>query len=114
MAWVDDLDADRSGVAVAVALPERDPRVPGAALLGDQSEDATVLLDQIVGRHLGLRIAQALQRLLARAHAGVVQHQHVRRRAPDVEVGRRRLDQLHGAGLEGFPPALNLGRGCGS
>ncbi len=39
--------------------------MPGAALLGHQAEDPAVLLDQVVGRDLGFRIAHPRQGRLA-------------------------------------------------
>ena len=49
----------------------------GAALFRHQAEDRAIFLDDIVGRDLGGRVAQAIDGFLARAHAGVVQDQHV-------------------------------------
>jgi hypothetical protein len=86
MAGIDDLDADRDGVDVLLALPPALAGVPGAALLRDQAEHAPVLLDQVMGADPGLGVAQPLQGGLARLHPGVVQDDHVRRRAPGVEV----------------------------
>ncbi len=91
MARIDDLDADGGGVDVGLALPGAAPGVPGPALFGHQTQDGAVLIDDVVGRDLGLGVAQARDRRLGRLHAGIVQHQHVRRAAPGVEVRRRRV-----------------------
>jgi len=95
VARIDDLDADGDGVDVGLALPEALSGMPGAAFLRNQGEDAAVFLDHVVGADLGLRVAHAFERHLARGHAGVVQDDHVRRRRAGVEVGRRRLDEAH-------------------
>ena len=85
VAGIDDLHADRAGVDVALALPVASARVPGAALLGHQREDAAVLLDQVVGRDLGLGIAQPRRapprRSACRCSAG--------RSCPAARCGRR-------------------------
>src|SRR5690606_23891290 len=97
MARIDDFDADRGGVDVGLALPGAAPGVPGAALLRHQAQDRAVLVDDVVGRDLGLGIAKAGHGLLGRRHAGIVQHQHVRRAASGVEVrGRRVSEGYHG------------------
>ena len=104
VAGVDDLDADRATVDVALALPERLAGVPGAARLRHEGEDAAVLLDHIVGRDPGRRIAQPRQRRLAGRHAGIVEQDHVGRPDAGVEVGRRRVDEAH-AGSAGVRAA---------
>ncbi len=100
MARIDDLYADGGGVAVVLAAPAPRPGMPGAPFFGHKLEDPAVLLDQIMGRHLGLGVAQPRQGGLARLHAGIVQHQHVGRRPTRVEVRRGRRNQVN----HGFRP----------
>ena len=64
------------GIEAGLAAPEGHPRMPGAPLLGDQTEDAAVLLDQIVRRDLFLGVAQARKRFFPVTHAGVFHHHH--------------------------------------
>ena len=112
MAGIDQLDADRARVDVAMAAPERDAGVPGAAILRHQAEDAAVLLDHVVRADLRRRVAHPRQRRVAGLHAGVVQHQHVDGRvAARVVVGGRAVD--HGAhfsivGSEDVPSASDM------
>uniref|UniRef100_A0A0N5A0A3 PE-PGRS family protein n=1 Tax=Parastrongyloides trichosuri TaxID=131310 RepID=A0A0N5A0A3_PARTI len=104
MARIDDLDADGGGVDVGLALPGAATGVPGPALFGHQTQDGAVLIDDIVGRDLGLGVAQAGDRRLGGLHAGIVQHQHVRRAAPGVEVRGRRV----GVDAVGHPGVAHL------
>jgi hypothetical protein len=78
MAGMSDLDADGAGVDVAHARPGSGARVPGPVGLRHHLHDASVLEHEVMGRDLGGRVAQALQRTLRRRHARVVQDQHVR------------------------------------
>ena len=70
---IDDLDADRRGVEVAVAFPRALTGMPGAPLFSDKLVDATVLPDEIMRRDLRSRIAELLQRPGASRHARIVQ-----------------------------------------
>ena len=112
MAGIDDLDADRARVDVAMAAPGRDAGVPGAAVLRHQAEDAAVLLDHVMRADFRRRVAHPRQRRVAGRHAGVVQHQHVDgRAAARVVVGGRAVD--HGAhfsivGSEDAPSASDM------
>src|SRR5690625_4506272 len=99
VARVDQLDPDRAIVDAALALPEGEPGVPGSATFRHKAPEGAVLLDAVVGRHPRGRIAEALDRLLAAAHAGVVQHDEVGITLirPRVMVWRRKfLNQCHG------------------
>ncbi len=90
MAGIDDLDPDRGGVQVALALPESLAGVPGAALFRDQLVDPPVLPEEIVRRHFGGWIRQELERRLGRRHARVMQDETVRRSVPTLAEIRRR------------------------
>ncbi len=89
VAGIDQLDADGAGVDVPLAGPAGHAGVPGAPVLGHQLEDPTVLLDHVVGAHLGGGVAETLQRRLARLHAGVMKQQHVDRLVAACVVVRR-------------------------
>ncbi len=100
VAGIDDLDADRDGIHIGLALPIGDPGMPGAALLRHQAIDAAILLDQVVAgdaRRIG--VGQAGQGLGPGGHAGIVQDDDVRRPGALVEVRRRGVDEAeaHGA-----------------
>src|SRR5260370_12443674 len=77
MAGIDDLDPDRDGVEIALALPESFARVPGALTLGDKLVDRAVFPDKVVRRQFGGGIKEPLQRRLAGRHPGVVQDEAV-------------------------------------
>ncbi len=77
MPGMDDLDAERAGVDVALALPGGGARVPGAAGLRNHLGDGTILEHEVMRRDLGARIAQPGDGGLRALHAGVVQDQHV-------------------------------------
>ena len=100
VAGIDDLDPDRAGVDVALALPGADAGVPGALLLRHHAIDLAVLVDHVVRADLGLRVAQPAQRLARVRHAGVVQHQDVDLLPgrPVVAIGRWQLFDRQGAG----------------
>ena len=105
-----DLDADGMRIDVGVAIPRRDAGVPRALALRHALDDAPVRKHDVVGRHLGVRIAQPRQRRLIVGHAGVVQQDHIRLHAilALIEIGRRndvgddeRVGLEGGHGLEG-------------
>ena len=93
MAGVHDLDADRARVEILIAPPPAAPRLPGALVFGHQREHPAVFLDHVMGRDARLLVLlHAGERRRAVLHAGIVQHQHVERVQPLVEVGARGLD----------------------
>ena len=89
VAGVDDLDADGDGVDVALAGPEGLSRVPGAAALGDELGDPAAFPDEIMGGHLGGRVAQPFERRLAGRHARVMKNKRVDIDAFALAVVRR-------------------------
>ncbi len=93
MPGIDDLDADRGGIHVPLALPAADAGMPGPPRLGHQLQHAPVLEDEIVAGHLRQRVAQLLQRERERRilHAGIMQNQTVGQATilPLAVVGRR-------------------------
>ena len=94
VARIDELDADRTAVDVALTRPIRDSRMPGAAFFRHVAIDAAVAIDRVMGGDFRLRIAEPRHRLFRRFHAGVVQHQHVDRHALGafIVVGRAAFD----------------------
>ena len=68
-------------VQLAVAAPIRHAGVPGAPLLRHQPQHRAVLVHHVMRGHARGGIAQPVDRLLRGPHAGVVQDQHVDRRA---------------------------------
>ncbi len=108
VARIDDLDADRARVDIGLAAPGRDTGMPGTPLLGHQAEDPAILLHHVVSADPGRCVAQAIERRRAGRHAGVMEDQHVDRRAirPRVVVGRKPLD--HGVARSGDGLAMAL------
>ncbi len=105
-----ELDADRAGVDVGDRAPGAGAGMPGAALLIDEHEEAAAAVDQVMGRDLGQRVAQPVERGLARQD-GVVQNDEVgaRAAAPVAVVGRRAPNR---AGAH--PPLRAARNGAGS
>ena len=115
---IDDLDADRGRVEVALAFPMARAGVPGAIALGDQLIDPPVLPDEIMRRDLGGRIDQQSERILAGRHAGVMKDKRIGRphAAPLAKIrrGEERGGERTVAGRTGHqfpsrdrrPPAL--------
>ncbi len=100
MARMDDLDSDGAGIDVADPRPGRPPGMPSPLGLRHELHHAPVLEDEVMGRDLRLRVAQARERALGRRHAGVVQDQHVDPRAdPRAAIGRGQ--DLGGGGVGG-------------
>ena len=90
MPRVDQFHTDRPAVDVAFPLPVPGTRMPCPPVLRHQGEDRPVFLHKVMGADLGLLIAQALQRLPAGRHAGVVDQQDIDRNplGPGAVVGR--------------------------
>ena len=55
----------------------RSARVPGAPVLFGELEDASVLIDEIVRRHLACRIAETLKRVIRPLHTGIVEKKDI-------------------------------------
>ena len=68
--------------------------MPGAAFFRDQTKDAPVFFDRVMGAHPGGLVAEAGNRFFAGLHAGVVQHDHVDAVIARIEIGRRPVDDL--------------------
>src|SRR5277367_1185187 len=58
VARIDDLDADRAPIDVALAGPIGDARMPRAELFVHMAIDAAVAIDRVVSRDFRLRIAE--------------------------------------------------------
>ena len=93
VAGVDDLDADRTGIDVGLAGPERFAGVPGAPALLHELHDTAVLMDKIMAGDLAAGRFEQFERGVGIAHARIVQHDHIG--APAIlaiaEI-RRRID----------------------
>src|SRR5580658_6335926 len=79
MARIDQFDADGAGVNVDGAGPIGDARMPGSSSFWNMGINGAVLVDGIMGRDVGGRIAKPLKGSSAGYHAGVMQYQHVHR-----------------------------------
>jgi hypothetical protein len=93
---VDQFDADRAAIDVALALPGADSRMPGAALFGNQAVGGPLLVDHVMRADLGLGIAQPGQRRLGTLHARVMQHEHIDGAAlgTRIVIGRGAVDRI--------------------
>ena len=90
MAAIGDLDADRAGVDVRLALPGGDAGMPGAPRLVDELGHGAVLGDDIVAGDLRFRRGEPGDRGLGARHVGVVQEQDVDRLALGARAMVRR------------------------
>ena len=97
MAGIDDLDADRGRIEVALALPDADAGMPCASRFRHELHDRAVFLDDIMSGDLGLGVAQQVDRALRGRHAGIMQDEAIgsRETAPLAVIGRgqERLDE---------------------
>ncbi|AHB50420.1 hypothetical protein W911_16585 [Hyphomicrobium nitrativorans NL23] len=62
VAWVLDLDPDGGRIDVRFAPPVGDARVPCAGLFGDHLDDAPVLVDDVMARHLAVGPRENVER----------------------------------------------------
>src|SRR5262245_22670232 len=78
MAWVHNLNTDRTRINVGIVSPNGFARVPGALLFRHALNDATIFKYHVMGRNLACRGRKALQRCLTVLHSGVMEQDHVR------------------------------------
>src|SRR5580704_4241710 len=81
IAGIGDFDPDRNIVHVALSGPNAAARVPGAARLRHELEEASVLPHKIVRRHFRRRITKLPQGGLSSRQAGIMQENRVWRPA---------------------------------
>jgi hypothetical protein len=93
---IDEFDSDRAAVHIALAGPPRNSGVPRAPAFVDVAIDTAIAIDRVMRRYFRFGIAQPVERLFGRAHARVVQDEHIdcRARRPRVMIGRGTLDEM--------------------
>ena len=102
MAAIDDLDADRTGVDVFLAGPDRHAGMPGALGFRHALHDAAVFQHDVMRGNVGAGGAQLRDRAFDVRHAGVVQQDHVGQPAlVPIAVIRRRDDVGSDRGIRG-------------
>ena len=112
MAAIDDLDADRTGVDVFLAGPDRHAGMPGALGLRHALHDAAVFQHDVMCRDVGAGRAQLRDRAFDIGHAGVVQHDHVGQPAlVPVAIIHRRDDVGGDRGIRGKGLHVRVGPG---
>lgn len=94
VACIGDLDADGERVDIVFLAPDTLARMPGTTRFGHELQHPAVFMDEIVAGDLAFRPTEPVEGAIGRAHAGIVQQDHIRL-APTcpLAVVRRRLHQ---------------------
>ena len=91
MPGIGDLDADGERIDIHFACPETLAGMPGAARLRHELQHAPVLMYEIMAGDLAFVATQPVERAIRRAHAGIMEKDHVRQAAirPLAMIGGR-------------------------